>query len=102
MDLKECNNENYKEKYGDVPTPYFLIKEMLNLIPSEILKKKEGKWLDPGSGTGNFGKQIYETLMYSLTDIIDINERKQNIMKQNLYLLEKNEYYKEKMENEAR
>jgi len=98
MDLKECNNENYKEKYGDVPTPYFLIKEMLNLIPSEILKKKEGKWLDPGSGTGNFGKQIYETLMYSLTDIIDINERKQNIMKQNLYLLEKNEYYKEKME----
>ena len=106
MDLKECNNkcnnecnnENYKEKYGDVPTPYFLIKEMLNLIPSEILKKKDSTWLDPGCGEGNFGKQIYEQLMYNLTYIIDINERKKHIMKQNLYLLEKNEYYKEKLE----
>ena len=98
----DVEKENYKEKYGDVPTPYFLIKEMLELIPNNVFENSYNKWLDPGCGEGSFGKQVYEKLMFNQIHIVDINERKKYIMKQNLYLLEKNEYYEEKIKEKIK
>ena len=92
----DVEKENYKEKYGDVPTPYFLIKEMLELMPTNLFENSHNKWLDPGCGEGSFGKQVYENLMFNQTQILDINERRTTILK-NLFLLEKNEYYEEKI-----
>ena len=62
------NKEN-KNKYGEVFTPRSLIEKMFDLVLREnkdIFKNKELKWLDTGSGTGNFAEYLFEKLNIGL------------------------------------
>ena len=61
LDIKECNhcckniNETNKLTFGEVKTDFYVIDiYFLNKIPDEVYQNKNLKWLDPGSGTGNF------------------------------------------------
>jgi hypothetical protein len=56
-----------KEKFGEVFTPVPLILEMMALVPPEIWKNKNLKWLDPANGIGNFMVIVYYKLLSTLT-----------------------------------
>ena len=43
-----------KDLYGEVNTPFLFINQMLNIIPEQHAKNKDLKWLDPGTGHGNY------------------------------------------------
>lgn len=49
--------------YGEVFTNQKLINKMLDLLPKEFWSNPENKILDPASGQGQFGYQIYKRLM---------------------------------------
>lgn len=81
-----------KDKYGEVNTPYRFICQMLSSIPVECFKNKDYKWLDPGTGRGNFSCCLFFILFKSLYDIIlDPIERKEHIIKNMIYMVEINE-----------
>lgn len=85
-------DEELKNKYGEIHTPYRFIGEMLSTIPIEYAKKKDMKWLDAGSGRGNFGFCLFLILFNSLKEEIpDDEERKEHIIKNMIYLVEINE-----------
>ena len=90
MEFLEINTNNHcskitdsenKRMYGEVKTDFNIIETyFLNMLPQELFKNKNLKWLDPGSGTGNFSISIYKRLMFSLQEeIINIEERKMSI-----------------------
>ena len=78
-----------KEKLGIVYTPFFFIEKMFSLLPNEIFKNPKVKWLDMGSGTGNFTIILYIKLYNSLSDIILNNdERKNHIINNMIFMSE--------------
>lgn len=82
------NREN-KELYGEVHTPLDFVKEILHIIPKEIFQNPLYKWLDPGSGTGNFSIILYYKLLVGLETVIpDVEERKEHIIKNMIYMIE--------------
>ena len=90
---------NNKEKYGELYTPTFLINEMLDILPKDVFKNKNLKWLDPGCGKGGFISEVENRLESGLKEkIVDDEERKEYILKEMLYLVdinkEHNEYIK--------
>ena len=93
------NNENYNEKsissqeqkliYGEIFTSFNLINEMFDLLPEEIFKNKNLKWLDVGAGTGKFSIILYQRLFKNLKDIIPDNlQRHKHIIKNMIYMCE--------------
>tara|TARA_Y100000991_G_scaffold131569_1_gene99114 strand:- start:834 stop:2198 length:1365 start_codon:yes stop_codon:yes gene_type:complete len=98
LDIKECNhcckniNETNKLTFGEVKTDFYVIDiYFLNKIPDEVYQNKNLKWLDPGSGTGNFSICIFKRLMFSLHEQIeDIELRKKHIIENMLYMVELN------------
>jgi len=85
-------DEDLKNKYGEIHTPYNFIREMLSTIPIENLKNKDMKWLDPGTGRGNFSFCLFCILFNSLQEIIpNDEERKEHIITNMIYLVEINE-----------
>lgn len=52
-------DSNNKIQQGEVFTPFNLIIEMINHFPKSLWKNPNLKWLDPGSGIGNFSMIIY-------------------------------------------
>jgi hypothetical protein len=65
---------------------------MLSTIPIEYTKKKDYKWLDPGSGRGNFSICLFFILFNSLQEIIpNDEERKEHIITNMIYMVEINE-----------
>lgn len=82
------NIEN-KELYGEVYTPLYFVKKILDNIPDKIFKDPSLKWLDPGCGSGNFSIVLYFKLLDKLEYIIpDINERKDHIVKNMIFMIE--------------
>jgi hypothetical protein len=81
-----------KDKYGEVNTPYKFIGEMLSTIPVEHVYNKDMKWLDAGTGRGNFSFCLFLILLKSLENVIpDLAERKQHIIQNMIYMVEVNE-----------
>ena len=81
-----------KDKYGEVNTPYTFIGEMLSTIPLEQVYNKDMKWLDAGTGHGNFSFCLFLILLKSLEKVIsDPKERKQHIIQNMIYMVEVNE-----------
>lgn len=101
MEFLEINNDNHcskltdetnKRMYGEVKTDLNIIETyFFRMLPQEVFKNKNLKWLDPGSGTGNFSISIYKILMFSLEDeILNIQERKKYIIENMIYMVEIN------------
>ena len=85
-------DEELKNKYGEIHTPYRFIGEMLSTIPIEYAKKKDMKWLDAGAGRGNFSFCLFLILFNSLKEEIpNDEERKEHIIKNMIYMVEINE-----------
>ena len=88
-DSKIIESKERKERYGEINTPFSLIERMFNIIPSEDFRNPLLKWLDPGTGSGNFSIYLYFKLLESLKEkIIDIEERKNHIIKNMIYMAE--------------
>jgi len=74
----------FKESFGEINTPFSLVKEMLSLFPQDFLFNKNNKWLDPGCGQGNISWILYQTLSSKISDT-------KHILNNMLFMLELNE-----------
>ena len=78
-----------KSNYGEIFTPFALIKQMLEMIPDECFLDENAKWLDLGAGTGYFSMYIYWKLNNSLYNTIkDDNKRHNHIIQNMIYMIE--------------
>lgn len=78
-----------KLHYGEIYSPFSLIKNMFSLFNPEIFSNKDAKWLDTGAGTGYFSIILFDLLNQGLSTIIlDEEERKTHIIEKMLYLIE--------------
>lgn len=81
----------YKEKYGEINTPEFLIQQMLDKLPKSIWRDPSKKWLDPASGIGSFQLLVYERLIKGLEYWQpNMQKRHYHIIKNMLYMCEIN------------
>ena len=84
---------SFKNKYGQVFTPEYLIQIMFNLLPTEITTDFCRRWLDPGAGEGQFTSFVYKELMQNLgASFPSTREREKHIMKNMLTMIEINPY----------
>lgn len=80
-----------KQERGEVFTPMYLINDMLDKLPKDVLSNKDLKWFDPAAGMGNFPIAIYMRLMTGLKHVIkDEEARKRHILENMLYMVEIN------------
>ena len=78
-----------KNKYGIVYTPNNLVKQMLNIIPKNLLQNQSLKWLDVGAGTGNFSQELFDLLNENLKQLIPDNDKRYNhILNNMLFMIE--------------
>lgn len=78
-----------KLKYGEIYTPFSLIKNMMSLIPEFYFKDPNLKWLDAGAGSGYFSIYLFNKLDIGLKTIItDQEKRHQHILQNMLYMVE--------------
>ena len=83
--------EELKKATGEVFTPWGLVDEMMQTIPSEFWINPNHKILEPGSGFGPFAIWAYYRLMVGLKDgIPDEEERRKHIVENMLYMAEFN------------
>jgi len=79
----------YKDKYGEVFTPFSLIEEMLDNIPDAFWRNPENKIFDPATGFGQFPVYAYCKLFKNLKEWEpDDIKRKNHIIKNMLYMVE--------------
>lgn len=97
-ELLEFINDNLKPKQvakkerGEVFTPMKLVNEMLDLLPEEVWKNPNLKWLDPAAGMGNYPVAVYMRLMEGLKDDMkDEEKRRKHILENMLYMVELDE-----------
>lgn len=89
IDLPTKSTNKDKELYGEVLTPFSLVNDMLDIIPKKDFTNLHLKWLDPGAGTGNYSIVLYFRLLDGLKDkITDIEERKDYIIENMIYMVE--------------
>lgn len=82
-------NKEKKNKYGEIFTPFSLIKEMFAMIPKETFSDKNAKWLDPGAGTGFFSIYLFFQLDIGLSEVItNKKERHEHIIKKMIFIIE--------------
>ncbi len=75
--------------YGEVFTPFKLVESILSIIPIEKFENPNLKWLDPGSGSGNFSIVLYFKLLENLKKRIpEIENRKNHIINNMIYMVE--------------
>lgn len=80
-------SEVEKKLLGEVFTPFELINEILNKLPSEVWTNPNLKWLDPANGIGNFPAVIISRLMDGLkNEIKDEKDRYRHILKNQLFI----------------
>jgi hypothetical protein len=85
--LKEERSEDIL--YGEINTPLTFVETILGIIPENMFSNPELKWLDPACGCGNFMIILYFKLMKGLEySIINIEERKDHIIKNMIYMIE--------------
>ena len=94
LDIKQNfkpENDN-KILYGEVNTPFSLIREMFSIFPEEIFSNPDIKWLDPAAGCGYFPMVLYNLLMDGLREKINNpKERSNHILQNMIYMCEINE-----------
>ena len=82
-------NSNNKIQMGEVFTPFNLIIEMVDHFPKSLWKNPNLKWLDPGSGIGNFSMIIYHYLNNGLKSWEpDKVKRHNHIISNMIYMIE--------------
>ena len=70
----------------EVFTPPQVVNRMLDMLPAELFRSKETKFLDPVSKSGVFLREIAKRLMVGLeSQIPDIHERADHIFTHQLY-----------------
>ena len=70
----------------EVFTPPQLANQMLDMLPQELFRSKETKFLDPCTKSGVFLREIAKRLIVGLADVIpDLQERIDHIMHHQLY-----------------
>ena len=70
----------------EVFTPPQVVNRMLDMLPAELFRSKETKFLDPVSKSGVFLREIAKRLMTGLeSQIPDIHERADHILTHQLY-----------------
>ena len=85
--IKEERSEDIL--YGEINTPLNFVETILSIIPENMFSNPELKWLDPACGCGNFMIILYFKLMRGLEySIINIEERKDHIIKNMIYMIE--------------
>ena len=91
--------QSEKKQFGEVFTPMYLIREMLEKLDTHYAKEHGRsiftettfKWFDPATGMGNFPVAIYLKLMDGLkTQIPNDDDRKKHIIENMLYMSELN------------
>ena len=91
--------QSEKKQFGEVFTPMYLIREMLDKLDTHYLKdhgrsiftETTFKWFDPASGMGNFPVAVYLKLMDGLKNKIpNDDDRKKHIIENMLYMSELN------------
>jgi len=88
VDISNSSTIN-KELYGEVITPFTFINKILDIIPKKVFENPDLKWMDPGTGTGNFSIILYFKLLQHLKPhFSDIEERKDHIIKNMIYMSE--------------
>jgi hypothetical protein len=81
-----------KEIYGEINTPFSFIEEMYDALPQHLFENPELRWLDAGSGSGNFSIVLYFRLMKCLATAIENPAiRSKHIIKNMLFMAEINE-----------
>lgn len=69
-------------------TPPRLVNEVLNLLPREVWTDPGLRWLDPGSKTGVFPREITKRLMAGLAEaILDERERLSHILQNMVFAI---------------
>ena len=92
LSINQIFKSDYKYKYGEINTPFFLIKEMLDLFPKKVFSDPNKKWLDPACGCGYFMMVLYNYLFNGLQNIIkDEKQREKHIIEKMLFMCEINE-----------
>ena len=85
-------NQENKLQYGELFTQNYLVNEMLDLLPEEVFKNKNLKWLDPGCGKGEFIKTVFSRLFQNLKSQFKTDDEcKTHIICNMLYMIEINE-----------
>jgi len=65
--LKKFLFTNFSKKSsGAVQTPISIVNEQLDLLPVDVYKNSDLKWLDPTGGSGIYLIEIYKRLMVGL------------------------------------
>jgi hypothetical protein len=83
--------EMEKKLLGEVFTPLDIVEEMLDTLPSNVWSNPDLKWLEPGSGLGNFTICVFYRLMDGLKKVIpDAAKRERHIIENMLYMAELN------------
>lgn len=78
-----------KLKYGEIHTPFILIKQIFALFDPMVFTQKNKKWLDLGAGRGYFSMYLFTQLNEGLKQIIiDEQERKEHIIQNMIYMVE--------------
>ena len=83
--------DSFKNKFGEVFSPHDLVIKMIDLIPESFWNDSLLKWLDPGSGEGQFTLQIINKLQNNLTLQIPCKrEREKHIIQNMVHMIEIN------------
>lgn len=92
-DVQELTiNLDNKHKFGEVHTPFSLIKNMFSLLPENIFNDPERKWLDTGCGKGYYSIFLFNKLFKSLEKAFpEAINRKKHILENMIYMIEINE-----------
>lgn len=98
--IRSYNQEEFIEKimkeerteeilYGEIHTPFHFVETILSILPETMFSNPELKWLDPACGSGNFMIVLYYKLLKGLEQsILEIEERKDHIIKNMLFMVE--------------
>lgn len=78
-----------KSLYGEIFTPFTMIKEMFDMLPASSFTDPNANWLDPGAGTGFFSIFLFWKLDIGLASAIpERNARHDHIIQNMLYMIE--------------
>ena len=61
-------NQKNKQTYGEVFTPFTLVRTMVDTIPIHIWRNPRLQWLDPANGTGHFMMIVFSRLWRELRE----------------------------------
>jgi len=82
-------NQENKVSAGEVFTPLWLVSEMLDSLPKRLWNNPSLKWLDPGSGIGNFSMVVFHKLDNGLKSWEKNDaKRRKHIIQNMMYMIE--------------